>query len=222
MKMKAPFSAAQFVDILKQYNESVFPMQIIFYLLAVVAIYLVIKPNAKSDRIISAVLAFLWLWMGIVYHYLFFAPVNPAAYSFGSAFIVQAALFLVFGVFQSNLSFRFAGDKFGITGIILILFALFIYPVLGFLFGNIYPGSPTFGLPCPTTIFTFGLLLLNRKKFPVGLLLIPFIWSIIGSTASINFGIIEDGGLLLAGLITLPLLIWHNSIRAKHHLQIAM
>ena len=218
--MKTPFSASQFVDIIKDYNQTVFPMQIIFYLLGVVAIYLVINPNAKSDKIISGMLAFLWLWMGIVYHYLFFTPVNPAAYLFGSAFILQAGLFLVFGVFQDRLSFRFAPDKFGITGVIFILFALFMYPVLGYLFGNIYPAAPTFGLPCPTTIFTFGLLLLSHKKFPVAILLIPFIWSIIGFTASFNFGMVEDTGLLLAGLITLPLLLLHNRMWVKNRLQI--
>ena len=119
-------------------------------------------------------------------------------------------LFLIFGVFKSKLSFHFYPDKFGITGIILILFALIGYPVLGYFLGHVYPSSPTFGLPCPTTIFTFGLLLLSAKKCPVIILIVPFIWSIIGFLAAFQFGIVEDTGLLISGLITFSLLLFKN------------
>ena len=150
---------------------------------------------------ISGLLAFFWLWMGVVYHLIYFTTINKAAYLFGAVFIFQAMLFLAFGVFQSKLSFAFRSDGYGITGIILIVFALIIYPVLGYSFGHGYPYSPTFGLPCPTTIFTFGLLLLCEKRCPLGILVIPFVWSIIGFTAAFNFGIVEDTGLLVSGVI---------------------
>jgi hypothetical protein len=93
---------------------------------------------------------------------------------------------------------------------ILILFSLIIYPLLGYLLGHIYPSSPTFGLPCPTTIFTFGMLLLNQKKCPIWILIIPLIWSIIGFTAVFQFRVLEDSGLLIAGLLSFFLLIYRN------------
>ena len=213
--MNPPFTLEQFLGVFKNYNQAVFPMQIVFYLISGIAIYLVIKPNSKSDKIISFILSFLWLWTGVVYHILFFTEINKAAYVFGGFFIIQSILFIIFGILQNQFSFRFQDDKYGIFGIILITFSLIIYPMLGYLFGHIYPSSPTFGLPCPTTIFTFGFLLLNQKKCPVIILIIPFIWSIIGFMAAFQFGIFEDTGLILASLITVFLLIYRNKMLQK-------
>jgi hypothetical protein len=208
--MKTPFTVEQFLEVMRKYNETVFPMQIVFYLLSIILIYLAIKPSSKSDKIISGFLALFWLWMGIVYHLIFFTVINKAAYLFGAAFILQGILFLTFGVFQNKLSFRFHSDMFGTTGIILVLFALIVYPVLGYFFGHVYPDSPTFGLPCPTTIFSFGLLLLSDKKCPLAILIIPFIWSVIGFTAAFHFGILEDTGLLVSGLLVLTMFLIRN------------
>jgi Family of unknown function (DUF6064) len=213
--MKPPFTLEQFLGVFESYNQEVFPMQIVFYLLSIFAVYLVLKPNAYSDKIISFIVAFLWLWMGIVYHLIYFTVINKLAYFFGAFFIVQSLLFVVLGAFQGRFRFRFQKDKYKITGIILILFALIIYPILGYFFGHIYPSSPTFGLPCPTTIFTFGILLLNEKKCPISILIIPFLWSIIGFMAAFQFGILEDTGLIVASLIGTTLLIYRNTILSK-------
>jgi hypothetical protein len=218
--MKPPFSLEQFLAVFMQYNEAVFPMQILFYLMGIFAVYLVLKPNAHSDKIINLILAFFWLWMGVVYHFIYFTDINKLAYLFGAFFIVQGLLFVVSGVFQSKFSFRFQADKFGITGMSLIVFALIIYPVLGYFFGHIYPSSPTFGLPCPTTIFTFGFLLLNQKKCPLVILIIPFIWSIIGFMAAFQFGIFEDTGLIVASLLTTFLLLYRNKILSTKQISI--
>ncbi|HEX5001689.1 MAG TPA: DUF6064 family protein [Bacteroidia bacterium] len=208
--MNTPFTIAQFFEVFKNYNETVFPAQILLYLVAFITIYLIIKPTALSNKIISGLLAFFWLWMGIVYHLIFFTKINDAAYIFGAIFILQALLFLAYGVFNNKLSFSFHPDIYGLTGIVLILFALILYPILGFSLGHVYPLSPTFGLPCPTTILTLGILLLGDKKFPLVIFIMPLLWSIIGFTAAFNFGIWEDTGLLVAGILTTILLLIKN------------
>jgi len=209
-KMKTPFSAEQFIEVFRIYNESVFPAQIILFAISLVVIYLVFKPTSISNKIISSVLAFFWLWMGVVYHLVFFTTINKAAYLFGAIFTLQSILFLTYGVFQTKLSFKFSFDIVGTTGLILNFFALVVYPILGYVFGHSYPSSPTFGLPCPTTIFTLGLLLLMDKKCPVAILIIPFVWSVIGFTAAFNFGIYEDTGLLVSGLLAVPMILVRN------------
>ena len=208
--MKTPFTSEQFIEVFKNYNLAVFPVQIIFYLMAFWIVYLMIKPNSKSDKIITLLLSFFWLWMGIVYHIIFFATINKLAFVFGVFFIIQGILFLIFGVVQDKFSFVFQKEKYGIIGLIFIAFSLIIYPILGFSFGHIYPFSPTFGLPCPTTIFTFGVLLLNQKKCPISILIIPFIWSIIGLMAVFQFGMLEDFSLIVASLVTVSLLLYRN------------
>lgn len=208
--MKTPFTVEQFFDVFNNYNEAVFPMQAVFYLLSLFVVYLIIKPKSGTEKIVSGVLALLWLWMGIVYHLVFFTAVNNAAYLFGAMFVLQGILFLVTGVFQSKLSFKFRFDIYGISGIALIIFALVFYPMLGNYLGHVYPSSPTFGLPCPTTIFTFGILLMSDRKCPAVIMVIPFLWSVIGFFAAFSFGVIEDTGLLIAGLLTLTLLLVKN------------
>ena len=82
----------------------------------------------------------------------------------------------------------------------MLLYGLVIYPVLGYFLGHRYPASPTFGAPCPTTIFTFGLLLWATSRVNWFYYMLPLIWSLIGFTAALNLGVREDIGLLVAGI----------------------
>lgn len=205
--MKLPFTVDQFLQVFRNYNQSIFPLQFLFYILAVAAIILSIKKAAFSDRLINVILSFFWLWMGLIYHFRFFTTINKAAYLFGGLFIVQGILFLYFGVFRQTVTYRFRSDGPGMIGATLMAFALVVYPLLGYLFGHVYPASPTFGLPCPTTIFSFGVLLWCREKCPWTILIIPFIWSLIGFSAAIRFGMHEDTALPIAG-ITAIVVLW--------------
>jgi hypothetical protein len=213
--MKLPFTAQQFLDVFKNYNLAVFPMQLIFYVFAATVIFLLFKTSVPTGKIITGILSFLWLWMGIVYHIIFFTAINNAAYLFGSIFIIQGLLFFYQGVLKKKLSFQFRLDKYGWTGATFILFSMIVYPLLEFLFGHLYPFSPTFGLPCPTTIFTFGILLFLDNKIPLVILPIPIVWSVIGFFAAVKLGMLEDISLLIAGVSATLLIIAKN--RAMPH-----
>ena len=171
--MKLPFTLEQFLDVFRQYNISIWPMQVLLLVLALLATYFSIFKKPYSDKIIVLILTFLWLWMGIVYHLIYFASINKAAIVFGSLFIIQSLLFFYFGIIKNKLRFQFSLDNYGITGMVLIIFALIGYPLLGYWLGHVYPYSPTFGLPCPTIIFTFGILLFSRSRIPFIIIIIP-------------------------------------------------
>ncbi|MCU0365176.1 MAG: DUF6064 family protein [Ignavibacteriaceae bacterium] len=208
--MQIPFSLADFLNVFNTYNQSIFPLQIVLYFIAFICIYILFTENKNSNKIISVVLSFFWLWMGIVYHLIFFSAINKAAYIFGALFIIQGILFFIWGVFKGELSFDYRKTNYNNAGILIILYALIIYPVLGYNLGHAYPYSPTFGLPCPTTIFTFGILLFSNKKIPVYILIIPLLWSVVGFTAALTLTIYEDIGLLIAGLTTFTFLLISN------------
>jgi len=208
--MNLPFTIEQFLDVFRKYNIAVWPMQVFFILLALIAVYFSIRSKTYSNRIIVCVLAFFWLWMGIIYHLVYFSRINEAALVFGTLFIIQAIIFLYFGFLKNKLSFRLKTDKYGITGIILIVFALLIYPLVGYWWGHIYPSAPTFGLPCPTTIFTFGILLFSVSKLSPWVIIIPFLWSLLGFSAAFSLGIKEDTGLLVAGVLSMVMIIYRN------------
>ena len=208
--MNLPFSLADFLNVFKDYNQSVFPLQIVFYLVAFLCIYLLFTGNKNSTRTISITLAFLWLWIGIVYHIIFFSEINKAAYIFGGFFILQGMMFAGCGLVRKKLSLEYTKSSYNYIGLVFLLYALIIYPVLGYNLGHAYPYSPTFGLPCPTTIFTFGILLFANKKMPMHILIIPLLWSVIGFTAAFTLTIYEDTGLLVAGVTASVLLIMNN------------
>ena len=120
-------------------------------------------------------------------------------------------LFLVAGTFLGKLSFRFTLEPLPIIGALFILYAMVIYPLLGIFFGHIYPAAPMFGVaPCPTTIFTIGILLWAVKKVPGYLLVIPFLWSLIGMSAVINLRVPQDYGLVIAVVLGTILILIRN------------
>ena len=105
---------------------------------------------------------------------------------------------------------------------VFLVYALIVYPALGYWFGHRYPAAPTFGLPCPTTIFTLGMLLWTDRRVPLYLLPMPLVWSFIGIWAAVSLGMTEDFRLLPAGLIgALLIILRDNSMlrgsRIKNH-----
>ena len=204
--MKLPFTIKEFLEVFRQYNMEVWPAQVFIIVLALTAVYFSVKKVAYSNKIISSILSFFWLWMGVVYHLIYFSEINKAAVVFGALFIIQSLLFIYFGVVKNKLQFQLKKDIYGMIGIILISFALLVYPVFGYWLGHKYPSSPTFGLPCPTTIFTFGILLFSSKRLSMFILFIPILWSLIGFSAAFKLGMKEDLSLLFASVVSMILI----------------
>jgi hypothetical protein len=205
--MRIPFTTESFFELFGEYNQGVFPVQIIFYLLSFFIIYLLIRKKDDPSKVISLILGFFWLWMGFVYHILFFSKINPAAYLFGALFILQGSAFLYAGVFRDNLEFRYSNNVYSITAWVLIIYALFIYPVIGHFSGHFYPYAPEMSAPCPTTIFTFAILLFTSKRISKYLLVIPFAWSVIGFSAAAYLNVVQDYGLIISGVVVLFMII---------------
>ena len=205
--MAAPFTAEQFFAVFARYNQSVWPMQVILNLLALGTIALLFRPRSWGGRVISAVLSFFWAWMAIAYHFVFFTAINPAAWLFGAVFLAGALWFAWIGVIKGGLFFGWRGGLRGWAGGALMAYPLVFYPALGHYLGHRYPAVPTFGLPCPTTIFTLGALLFASAPVPRSVFVVPLLWTAVGSMAAFQFGIFQDLGLLVAGLIGLAAMI---------------
>ena len=210
--MKLPFTVEQFLQVFKNYNQSIFPLQFLFYALAILIIYMSVKNIKGASRFINLILSFFWIWMGIAYHILFFTAINKAAYLFGSLFILQGMLFFYLGVIKQQMNYLYTAQKTDMLGLLMMFFALILYPLLGYIFGHIYPLTPTFGVPCPTTIFTFGVLLLNKGHIPKVILIIPFLWSLLGFSAATTLGIKEDAALIIAGFLSTAILMFKKQI----------
>jgi len=70
-----------------------------------------------------------------------------------------------------------------------IIYALLIYPILGIWAGHGLMAGPMPGVaPCPTTIFTIGMLLLARGGLVPWLAVVPILWSLVGLAAALQLG----------------------------------
>src|SRR6478672_11384581 len=151
--MAFPFTSEQFLEVFREYNTTFYPLQVVFILLAICAFLLTSKTSKLSGRLILTIMAAFWIWMGVAYHIFFFSGINKAAYLFGVLFILEGILLLNYA-YREAPEFTFRKNPYSITSILLISYALIVYPVIGYFNGHVYPYSPTFGLPCPTTVFT--------------------------------------------------------------------
>jgi hypothetical protein len=210
MLAQIPFGREAFLGVFREYHLDVGPAPILLAALALIACSLALRPRGASDRLIAAFLAALWTWSGVVYLWLHLTAINPLAPWFAGAFVLQGVLFLLYGVLTNRLRFGARPDAFGATGGTIIAYALVAYPLIGMALGHTYPSAPTFGVPCPTTLFTFGLLLWTVGRVPFTLLLVPLLWSLLAVSAAVNWGVWEDLAMPLVALISCGMLLRRN------------
>jgi hypothetical protein len=210
------FTPEAFFALFEQYNRAVWPAQIVAYGLGIAALLLAFTQSRQRDRIIGAVLAASWLWIGIAYHYWHFAQINFVAPVFAALFVIQGLLFAWTTLLRGRVAFAFRADVFGWTGLGFAIFALAVYPLLGWLAGHAWPRAPVFGVaPCPATIFTWGMLLLAQGRTPWHLTVIPLIWSLVGGSAAWLLAVPEDASLPIAAAVALILIGMKNRTAAR-------
>jgi Family of unknown function (DUF6064) len=204
-----PFTAEIYFSLFDTYNGAIWPAQLVAYGLGILALGLALRPVAAGGRLALAVLSVFWLWNGVAYHLLHFFQINFAALGFGALFVLQGLLFAG-GAIGGHRAFRFRRDVFGWNGLTACLFALVAYPLLGWLAGHGWPRAGMFGVaPAPTTIFTFGMLLMLEGGAPFYLFVIPLLWSLAGGLAAVFIlRIPEDMALLVAGIAGTGMLVW--------------
>ena len=205
-RMTLPFTRDQFFEVFASYNESLFPFAVALWLASFAALVCLLRGQCRQ-RFINVLLVTHWLWVAIGYHIAFFSRINPAAWLFGGLFLIQALLFVWYGVIGERLHYSSGRSLRHVFSRGLIAYAL-IYPAISWLEGFSFPRMPTFGIPCPTTILTIGLLLAADRPVPRGLTGIPIVWAFIGGSAAFLLGVHADLMLLAAGVIMLVYTAW--------------
>jgi hypothetical protein len=208
-----PFTSDQFFGVFTAYNQSIGWAAFLVYGGAAALAWLSLRPTRWSSRTLCFGLAALWLFTGSYYHLVHFTAVSPAGYLFGVLFIVQSILFVYAGI-KRDLEFAPFSRPARVIGALLLVYALVFYPVIGFAFGERYPALPLFAAPCPLTIFTFGMLFWTRGRVPIRLLAVPVTWSLIGSNAIVEFGVVQDLAMPIAALTTTIFITRRNHTKA--------
>jgi hypothetical protein len=210
-----PFSEEQFFAVFAAYNRGVWPMQWVLHGVAAAILVILALRIERRDRLVCALLAALWLWTAIAYHWSYFADINPAARVFAVAFLAEAAALFFFAAAGKTLHLEVRCDLRSLCGVGMAAFALAGYPATSVWLGHGFPAMPTFGAPCPTTIFTLGVMALARSRSGGVLLIVPLLWAAIGGSAGFLLGVWQDSSLIVSGLLVVGLWAFAGERGAK-------
>ena len=198
--------AEVFFNNVSTYNVSIFPMQIVTLVVAIILTYLLfVRPSTIVNKLIKIYLSFTFVW------FVFMFPFEGVyKIGFGLVHIVIAILFFI-DIFTAKTEFKFpetSGKRYFMLFFIFSAFAL--YPLIEYMSGHIYPKVLLFGVaPCPTVLFSLALLIGAVPK--VGkIIFILLIFAAISSglSAPILLGVWADLFLLLVlGIYGLIILI---------------
>jgi len=204
------FSLEEFLLVLENYNLSIWPLQIIAYALILLVLFISLRPTKYSSKIILVILSFFWLFNGVVFCFVYWAPSDLFGYLFGICCTAQGLLFL-YCLVRSDIVIASPSKTNVLIGMLFFLYSMFGYQIFGYSLGHIYPNFFPVGLvPCPTTILTFGLFVIFNAKIPIKYIAIPFVISLGGFLAAYN-GIYEDVGLIVLGIWATILIVKRNS-----------
>lgn len=209
-----PYSIDVLFAIFGQFNCETWPAPLIFFALALVMLAALGRSGGGISlaRAISVCLAIIWAWVGIGFHYIYFAPFNFAASFYAVAFVLQALLF-AWAAYKAQPRYRWRRDTFGWAGLILLVYALALYPLVDVGLGHGWQNSRLFAMaPGPTALFTLGLLLLTAGRTPFYLLVVPVGWGMTGGVLAWLLGVPQDAVLPVASLVGVGLAIYKNRL----------
>jgi hypothetical protein len=199
--MTLPFDSEQFHEIFATYNSAIGAAPAVAWLLGVAGVLYALRPGPVRSRVTAAILALLWFWDGVIYHGFYFLQINDAALLFAALFVAEGVLILHYGVLRGRLLFYYGNQSRHVAGALMLAFALLLYPLAGLASGQRYPALPLFGVaPCPTTIYTLGLLLWAMEDCPEPLWLLPLLWAVIGTSAAYLLEVPQDYALGISAI----------------------
>lgn len=174
------FSAQTYYRLFELYNRDLWPLQILALVLGVIVLALWRRGGDRAGRAIAVILAACWLWVAWGFHWQRYASINLAAGYFALAFAVQALLLLWSGGLRGRLTPAPATRLQQRAGLVLLLFALLAFPLMGPMLGRSWTQAEVFGMaPDPTALATLGILLLAGARPAWGLFPIPVAWCVI-------------------------------------------
>ena len=98
-----PFSVQEFLAVLENYNLAIWPLQIFAYILVLPTLFFSSISKRYSIKIVLAILSFFWLFTGIVFCFIYWAPSHIFGYIFGICCVIQGLLFL-YSIYKSDIT----------------------------------------------------------------------------------------------------------------------
>jgi hypothetical protein len=208
-------SAEKWWQIIERYNTQIYPLQIIFWIIAVLlVVWLFIKPGRLQNILIKVYLSITFAWIGIMFFLILAGDItgdNYGNYLFGSMFIVVSILFAI-DIFRNKMHFSLPEARWRKYSTLFLMLLVFCYPFFGIAFGHnfgslIAPGT----LPCPTTALALILLATALPRVNKIVYILLLLWAV--PTPPFiqipKYGVFEDSIMLACGVYSLVLLVMY-------------
>lgn len=206
-------SAEKWWGIIDLYGTQIWPIQILFYFVAILLIgWFIIKPEKLQNWIIKLYFSIAFAWNGIMFFLIFAKNITGDSYGhyfFGSLFLIVSIMFL-FDLFRNKMHFSLPEARWNKNFTLILLLLVFCYPLFSITFKRsitslIIPGT----FPCPTV--ALGLLLLTTALPRVNKIsyILLLLWAIpFPPFIQIpKYGVYEDTIMFVCGLYSLYLLL---------------
>jgi hypothetical protein len=197
------------LELFTRYNHDLWPLHVVAYALGVLLVALLLFAPGRADRTVAVGLGALWIWLGLGFQAMYATDIDTVlGVAYAVLFVAQGLLLTAVGITGELTFTRSARTVRQRVGWAALAYALLVYPLIGIALGHGWPESPLFGMaPCPTTIATFGFLLLARLPVRRLLLVIPLLWAVLAPPAALSRGVWEDTGLIVFGLAAAIMLL---------------
>lgn len=164
------FEPRTYYRLFERINGELWPVPILA--LALGAALLLLAGRGRAHRAALLLLVPAWLTVAVAFHWQRYAPINFLAPWYAWASVLEGALLLAAAtgrVKWLSLGTDRTPDR---LGVVLLVFAVLLQPLLGPLLGRSWQGVELLGLaPDPTAVATLGVVLALRARW--ALLVIP-------------------------------------------------
>ncbi len=207
-----PFTAEVYFVTVGQFSRDTWPASFVAFFLCILALVIACWPWIWRDRLVSTILALIWVWAGLGFQMSYLSSILWAATPLGVLFVAEGLLLACLGVLRSDLKFYAPSSFAGWLGLMLALGSVACYPVFALVVGIERSQLPIVGMaPTPTALYTLGMLLLTVPRAPLFLTIVPMIWLILAAAGGWLMQSSTALLLLLVGLVAVVTLI------AKRH-----
>ncbi|MBE0509940.1 MAG: hypothetical protein IBX49_04365 [Gammaproteobacteria bacterium] len=170
------FSPEVYFHLFVRYNAAIWPGQLLALALSALLLWLAVRPGLVRGRGLCLLLGLGWGWVGWGFLLSYYAEINLAARWFAWGFALQALLLLGLALWgRPEIDWR--RDRIARIGLLTLLTAILLLPLLGPLQGRDWTGIELFLLsPDPTALGSLGLALMLAGPRRLLLAIVPLLW----------------------------------------------
>ena len=171
------------------YNEATWLWQaIIIFIGVVVTLWFVFSPNKRTTLVVKLYTTVLYLWLSVVYYFIY---CSERAYN-----EIMALFWLILAaVWAWDIYIKHKSETTNQPHkwlAYLLLLTPCIYPLISMARGLQFPMITSPVMPCTVVLYTMGILLLQRERVNLFIVLLLCHWSVIGLSKTAFFNIPED------------------------------